>query len=95
MSIRNRELSQFGSFIYIDDATKTVGIATTATPYVGIGTTNPSEKLDVLGNVKISGDLTINGNFDYNFTRTNFEGDININTIGIIIITNSNIYCTS
>jgi hypothetical protein len=55
MSIRNRELSQFGSFIYIDDATKTVGIATTATPYVGIGTTNATAKLTVIGDTNISG----------------------------------------
>lgn len=62
MSIRNRELSQFGSFIYIDDSTKTVGIATTATPYVGIGTTNATHKLTVIGNTNISGDISISGN---------------------------------
>ena len=61
MSIRNRELSQFGSFIYIDDTTKTVGIATTATPYVGIGTTNASSKLTVVGNTNISGDTVVGG----------------------------------
>ena len=61
MSIRNRELSQFGSFVYIDDATKTVGIATTATPYVGIGTTNASHKLTIVGNASISGDANVIG----------------------------------
>jgi len=61
MSIRNRELSQFGSFIYIDDATKTVGIATTATPYVGIGTTNATHKLTVVGDTNISGDANVTG----------------------------------
>lgn len=65
MSIRNRELSQFGSFIYIDDATKTVGIATTATPYVGIGTTNADYKLTVFGDAKVSGAIT----------ATSFYGD--------------------
>ena len=47
----NRELSQLGSFIVVDDTTKNIGIATTATPYVGIGTTNPQAKLHVVGNV--------------------------------------------
>jgi hypothetical protein len=58
MSIRNRELSQFGSFIYIDDSTKTVGIATTATPYVGIGTTNATSKLTVVGDTNVSGAIS-------------------------------------
>ena len=67
MSIRNRELSQFGSFIYIDDSTKTVGIATTSTPYVGIGTTNATSKLTVVGDTNIVGVLSatsyyLNGN---------------------------------
>jgi len=67
MSIRNRELSQFGSFIYIDDATKTVGIATTATPYVGIGTIDATHKLTVVGDANISGSINassffLNGN---------------------------------
>jgi hypothetical protein len=59
MTIRNRELSQFGSFIYIDDSTRTVGIATTATPYVGIGTTNAQYKLDVVGDTNIAGKVNI------------------------------------
>jgi hypothetical protein len=40
MSItRNRELSQFGSFIHIDDITQNIGITSLSTPFVGIGTT--------------------------------------------------------
>ena len=61
MSIRNRELSQFGSFIYIDDSTQSVGIATTPTPYVGIGTTNATHKLTVVGNTNILGDINVSG----------------------------------
>ena len=63
----NRELSQFGSFIYIDNTTENIGITTdTTTPYVGIGTINPSVKLEVVGDTKISGSLeassyTLNG----------------------------------
>jgi hypothetical protein len=68
MSItRNRELSQFGSFIHIDDSTQSIGITTGATPFVGIGTTNPSVKFEVIGNTNIVGTLeassyTLNGN---------------------------------
>lgn len=67
MSItRNRELSQFGSFIYIDDNSRSIGIATQTTPFVGIGTTNPSVKLVVIGDTNIGGNLeassfTLNG----------------------------------
>ena len=53
----NRELSQLGSFINIDDTSRNIGIATTATPYVGIGTTNPQFKLDVHGDINFEGDL--------------------------------------
>lgn len=55
---RNRELSQFGSFLYIDDGTQNIGIATNGTPYVGIGTTNPTSKVQIVGDVNISGVVT-------------------------------------
>lgn len=58
----NRELSQLGSFINIDDTSRNIGIATTATPYVGIGTTNPQFKLDVHGDLNFQGDLYQRGN---------------------------------
>ena len=57
MTIRNRELSQFGSFIYIENDTKDIGITTEATPFVGIGTTNATQKLDVRGNLRVSGGI--------------------------------------
>ena len=38
---RNRELSQYGAVVVVDDQSKNVGIATTAAPQVGIGTTSP------------------------------------------------------
>lgn len=59
MTTRNRELSQFGSFIYVENSTKEIGIATEALPYVGIGTTNPQYKLDVVGDTNISGTAKI------------------------------------
>ena len=52
-----RELSQFGSFVEINDTTKNIGIATTGTPYVGIGTQDPTAKLHVVGDVRIDGTL--------------------------------------
>ena len=65
--IRNRELSQFGSFIYIDNDSQKIGIATDVTPFVGIGTANPTVKFEVVGNTNIIGNFeassyTLNGN---------------------------------
>jgi hypothetical protein len=57
----NRELSQVASFINVDDSSRNIGIATTATPYVGIGTTNPQYKLDVYGDINFTQDLYKNG----------------------------------
>jgi len=61
MTIRNRELSQFGSFVYIEDPSKNIGITTESTPYVGIGTTNPTHKFTVIGDTNISGNTNISG----------------------------------
>jgi hypothetical protein len=62
MSItRNRELSQFGSFIHIDDITQNIGITSLSTPFVGIGTTNPGFKLDVNGDISLTGTFRQNG----------------------------------
>jgi len=61
MTIRNRELSQFGSFIYIKDSTKSIGITTQQTPYVGIGTLDAEYKLHVVGDVGIDGDIFVTG----------------------------------
>jgi hypothetical protein len=58
---RNRELSQYGAVVIVDDQNKNVGIATTAAPQVGIGTTNPAHKLDVYGAINSTDDVKING----------------------------------
>ena len=58
---RNRELSQVASVVIVDDANKNVGIATTAAPKVGIGTTNPAYKLDVYGAINSNDDVKVNG----------------------------------
>ena len=56
---RGRELSQLGSLITVDDSTKNIGVAT-ATPSqkIGIGTLSPTSKVEVVGDVSISGVLT-------------------------------------
>jgi hypothetical protein len=59
--VRNRELSQFGSFIHIDDQSRSISITSDTTPFVGIGTTNPSVKFQVVGNTNIGGNLTVTG----------------------------------
>ena len=58
---RNRELSQYGAVVIVDDQNKNVGIATTAAPQVGIGTTNPAHKRDVYGAINSTDDVKING----------------------------------
>ena len=63
---RGRELSQLGSLITVEDSTKNIGVAT-ATPSqkIGIGTLSPTSKVEVVGDVSISGVLT----------ATSFSGD--------------------
>lgn len=63
---RSRELSQFGTLIYIDDATQNVAITTGSSSFVGIGSTIPSAKLDVNGNLNVFGAVSassFNGTF--------------------------------
>jgi len=71
MSIRNRELSQFGSFIHIDDASQSIGITTEATPNVGIGTTVATHKFTVVGETNFNGNVRVTGIV----TATNFYGN--------------------
>jgi len=54
-----RELSQFGSFVEVDDVSKNIGIAITELPYVGIGTSTPQEKLHIVGSLKVDGGADI------------------------------------
>lgn len=50
----NRELSQFSSFVIVDDSSKNISIASSETQNVGIGTTNPISKLSIIG-----GDISV------------------------------------
>ena len=60
MLIPNRELSQFASYLTVEDTgNRNIGIATTGSPFVGIGTTNPTSKFFVNGNATITGILTV------------------------------------
>jgi hypothetical protein len=71
------DVSQFSNFIVVNDTNRNIGIATTATPFVGIGTTNPQYKLDVTGNINFSGILYQNGSV--------FSSGIGIRTEGSIV----------
>jgi hypothetical protein len=51
---KSRDVSQFSNFVVVDNNNGNIGIATTATPFVGIGTTNPSHKLHVVGDARIT-----------------------------------------
>jgi hypothetical protein len=75
MTIRNRELSQFGSFIYVENSTQEIGITTGSFPYVGIGTTNPRYKLDIDGDLNFSGILRKNGDPFVGWSTAGVSGD--------------------
>ena len=59
---KNRELSQLGALVVVDDSNRNIGIATTdSTPSVGIGTTNPAYKLDVEGDINSRTEVRVAG----------------------------------
>ena len=55
----NRELSQLGSLIKVNDSNKNIGIASETTPKVGIGTINPAYKLDVHGDINSTTEVRV------------------------------------
>ena len=74
----NRELSQFAAYLDLDAAGKYIGITPAeSTTNVGIGRTNPNSKLEVIGDVKISGVATATtfyGNLDYSYITNKTSG---------------------
>ena len=86
---RNREFSQLGSFVVVDDNTGNIAITTSSTPLVGIGTTNPLYKLDVRGDVYVGGGLTVAQDIDFlgdlyqNGEKWNPGGGIGIGSTGV------------
>jgi len=89
MTIRNRELSQFSSFLFIDDSSQNIGIATEATPNVGIGTANATHKFTVVGNSSFGGNISVTGISTFNGNVT--LGLTTNNTISFISRVNSGI----
>jgi len=61
MPIPNRELSQFGSFVYVNNSNQKIGIATTSSPNLGIGTADPNYKVHLVGDTNIDGNIYQNG----------------------------------
>jgi hypothetical protein len=85
---KNRELSQFGSFIYVNDSDQSVAITTDSSRFVGIGSTIPTSKLVVFGDVSVSGVVTAS-NFNGGLTGTatlssGIVSTTNLYTSGII-----------
>ena len=77
----NRELSQFGSFVEVANSTK-LGIVD---PNVGIGTTNPTVKVEVHGDIKVvDGNIDANGNLDVD----GYSDLDELNVTGIATFTN-------
>jgi hypothetical protein len=61
MAERSRELSQFGSFLLVDNSSGNISITTSISPSIGIGTTNPRSKLHVIGDTILDGDVFASG----------------------------------
>ena len=69
---RGRELSQLGSLINVEDSTKNIGVVHAApSQKVGIGTISPTSKVDVRGDVVVSGIVTAAG-----FVGTGTDGSV-------------------
>lgn len=95
---RNRELSQFGSFIYVDDSNQSVAITTDSSRFVGIGSTVPTSKLVVSGDVRVSGVVTATSFSGSSFigTATNATNAVyasvsGLSTIASGIVSTSNV----
>jgi hypothetical protein len=83
----NRELSQFASFVEVNDTSRHISVASTSGQYVGIGSTLPTVKVDIIGNVKVSSALTASSGTFTTGSITDLSGT-NINYTGVSTLTN-------
>lgn len=84
----NRELSQFASFVGVD-TNKNISIAATDGNKVGIGTTLPRQKLDVVG-LSLFENTIVNGISTIGFV-TATSGYIGVATVGVLTATSATI----
>jgi len=78
-SIRTTTASQIAIFT---NSTTTNGLYINSAGNIGVGTTSPSEKLHVVGNVRIEGDLTVNGSYTQIDTDVNTTEQWNVTNDG-------------
>jgi microcystin-dependent protein len=87
MQYPNRELSQFASFLTINDFDKNIGITSNTLINIGIGTTVPEAKLHVNGNIKANGIVSANQYYGDGSTLSNVTaivvGAFVANSLGI------------
>ncbi len=71
------DTSQNGRFAFVDRDLTTERMSILNTGNVGIGTTAPQERLHVIGNIKLTGDITSSA-FDYDVPDYVFEPDYDL-----------------
>jgi hypothetical protein len=86
MSNNNRELSQIAAFLEVIEPSKNIYIKTLQGENIGIGTTVPIAKVDIIGNVRVSGILTAQS-----IVSSNSNTLQNVNVLGISTSVNLNI----
>jgi hypothetical protein len=86
MSNNNRELSQIAAFLEVVEPLKNIHIKTPQGENIGIGTTVPIAKVDIIGNVRVSGILTAQS-----IVSSNSNTLQNVNVLGVTTSVNLNI----
>ena len=73
----NRELSQFGSLVEVTNEASSIKVGL-ADANVGLGTTNPTERLEVHGNIKVVGGSINVGSAGTFTNETQFNAGVGI-----------------